>query len=122
VNLVDAFAEHLGLDVDVLHARDDVVGVVVDGNVVGSDRIQQLDVVLGRDPVLQSHHDTIALRVARNFLHHRDEAIDLRLVRHVDVAVAEDRQQDVVGAEIVRDLYCLDQQDRERRIGVHREP
>ena len=58
--------------------RHDVVRVVVDGDVVGSDRVEQLDVVLGRDPVFEADDHAVLLRVARHFLHHRDEGVDLR--------------------------------------------
>jgi len=38
------------------------------------------------------------------------------------VAVAEDRQQDVVGAQIVRDLDRFREKNRSRRAGVQRQP
>ena len=109
-------AEHLGLRIDVLRRRpgDDVVRVVVDGHVVRSDGIQQLDVVLGRDPVFDTDDDVVLLRVARHLLHHGHEGVHLRLIRHVDVAVAQDRKQDVVRAEVARDFHGFDEQDWRR--------
>ena len=79
-----------------LQPRLDVPRIVVDADVVQSDGIEQSNVVLGRDPVFQRDDDAGLLGVAGHFLHHRDKRVDLLLVLHVDVAVAEDGQQDVV--------------------------
>ena len=59
-------------------------------------------------PVGHRDDDAGLFGVARDLFHHRDERIDLLLVLHVDVAVAEDGQEDVVRAEIPRDVDLLE--------------
>ena len=121
MDLVDPFTELLRFAVRIVHPRLDISGVVINANVVGSDCVEQLEIVFGRDPVFQRHHDACFFGVAGHLLHHRDEGADLLFVLHVDVAVAKNREQDVGRADIACHLHRLDQQYRRRWIRMQRQ-
>ena len=78
--------------------------------------------MLGRDPVFEADDHAAFFRVARHFFHHGDKGVDLPLIGHVDVAIAENGKQDVVGADVARHFHGLDQQDGRSRVGVQRQP
>ena len=119
---MNPLAETFGFAVGIVHPRLDVPRVVVHTDEVRSDGVEQPDVVVGRDPIFERDHHARLFRVARHLFHHGDERVDLWLILHVDMAVAEDREQDIVRSDVSRHLDGFDQQDGGGRIRMKRQP